>query len=120
MLPAAHLAGTIVYVPLTTGPTNVHHRFCLPFGFAYSTSNVAAVVVVIAVVLGASGDDIVAILSAHVKTQTTTFCLHWRAAAVAASCGGPWQDVCGGGGGGRGVAAAAACRGMALASRPVD
>lgn len=52
----------------------------------------------IAVVLGASGDDIVAILSAHVKTQTTTFCLHWRA-AVAASCGGPWQDVCGGGGG---------------------
>lgn len=105
MLPAAHLAGTIVYVPLTTGPTNVHHRFCLPFGFAYSTAATAVVVVI----LGASG-DIVAILSAHVKTQTTTVCLHWRA-AVAGSCGV--------GGRGRGVAAAAACRGMALASRPV-
>lgn len=105
MLPAAHLAGTIVYVPLTTGPTNVHHRFCLPFGFAYSMADVAVVVVI----LGASG-DIVAILSAHVKTQTTTFCLHWRA-AVAGSCGG---------GRGCGIAAAAACRGMALASRPVD
>lgn len=36
-----------------------------------------AVAAVVAVVFAASS-DIVAILSAHVKRQTTTFCLHWR------------------------------------------